>query len=159
MNTAKSSINFAPPKEIFSRQWFHSVDDISPKMLTNDLYPRIDTLHGKLKELELGFKRYAYGSVLHVDRARIMWVNNAIGIWNTVERGTVQTGKMWWVEKVYPKIGSNPSVKTTYTWDDVVLGKEKKWGSVLIMLSNEAVKWLNGLSQYLELDKNEKQSV
>lgn len=152
MSTAKSSINFAPPKEIFSRQWFHSVDDIHPKMLTNDLYPRIDTLRGKLKELELGFKKYPHGSVFHVDMARISWVNNAIGIWNTVGRGP-ETAKVWGVQKVYPKIGSNPHVKPTYTWDDGLLGKEKKWGCVLIMLSNEAVKWLNGLSQYLELDK------
>lgn len=158
MNTTKSSINFAPPKEMFSRQWFHSVDDISPTLLTNDLYPRIDTLREKLKGLELGFQRHPHAHDFHIPMARISWVNSAIGIWNTVERRTIQTVHPK-VEKVYPKISSNPYVKTTYAWDDAVLGKEKKWGCVLIMLSNEAVKWLNGISQYLELDKNEKELV
>lgn len=133
-------MNFAPPpKEIFSRQWYDE-SGFGMTMLRDDLYPRMDALCKKLTDLELALRRIHHtgGDSIFMAREKVWWVERAIGVYRVDNVGRA--------EKVYPKTYVH-SVATK--WNDLILGKEKKFGVVLVMLSPQCVEWLNTLSDWV----------
>lgn len=149
------------PNELFSRHWFHIWNETR---YPDGVHDRIDSLRKRLDELEIrlrkirlrkfgaspngGNKPISQSSAL----ATAGWLRTYIGVWqiNTEADLPLQKTKGE-IRMIYPH---NAQVMTA--WNVEVMG-EPNWDDskkcCLIMLSDEAVKWLNEIAHWLE--KNE----
>ena len=140
-------MNFEPPKELLSRLC-DDESDLEMIMIRDDLYSRMDDLRKKLTDLELALRaiHHTGGDSIYMAREKVWWVERAIGVYRGVHRVD-----NWRAEKVYPKT-YNHSVAAK--WNDLILGKEKTSGIILVMLSPEAVDWLNTVVHFVRSNKN-----
>ena len=136
MKTAYSE-EMRPPKELFSRQWYHKdgfeITTIDPRR--EDIYYRVDSLRSKLEKLESALKEVGdMKDILY----KVEWIRVNIGVWSTIKhRGECNNALL-----IYPK-----KKRSTGGWNESMFGKEKKEGKYLVMASPECVEWLNEVSK------------
>lgn len=146
-------MNFEQPKELLSRLC-DDESDLEMIMVRDDLYSRMDALCKKLTELELALRaiHHTGGDSIYMAREKVWWIERAIGVYRGVHR--VDNWRAdWRAEKVYPKT-YNHSVAAK--WNDLILGKEKSSGIILVMLSPEAVDWLNKIDLWIKRSSKNK---
>ncbi len=128
-----------PTENFFSHQWYER-DGFGMRMMTDDLYSRIDSTRRKLNELEsklgqrLGSERYNPDLRSFLDR--VGWLRGYIGVWTT-------DGDTWDVQMAYPH-----SKQVISVWPQNLFGEWKE-GNVLILLSPSTVNWLNAVERRL----------
>jgi hypothetical protein len=128
-----------PTEDFFSQQWYDS-DGFGMRMMTDDLYSRIDSTRRKLNELEsklgqrLGSERYNPDLRSFLDR--VGWLRGYIGVWTT-------DGERWDVQMAYPH-----TKRAISRWPDELFG-ERKEGNVLILLSSSVITWLNAIDKWV----------
>ena len=127
-----------PTEDFFSHQWYEK-DGFGMRMMTDDLYSRIDSTRRKLNELEakLGQRmdRDKYNPDLRSFLDRVGWLRGYIGVWTTAES--------WSVQMAYPHTKQVISI-----WPEDLFG-ERKEGNVLILLSSSVVNWLNRVDEWI----------
>ena len=135
-----------PTSDFFSYQWYDRLG-FGMKMITDDLYSRIDSTRRKLNELEaklgqrLGSERYNPDLRSFLDR--VGWLKGYIGIWATDESTESQIRYAWDVQMEYPN-----SKQVISQWPQNLFG-ERKEGNVLILLSPSTVNWLNAVDEWV----------
>ena len=139
-------MNFAPPKELFSRQWFDAWDTLDPWEYRTW---RIDVVKKKLEELEvkLSTKIRKNGGYHTIDLLvnTVTLLNSNIGVWNVRTNGTSRTTAYRW-----EMIMRHPhNSKIMSKWDETILGGVQREGICWILLSDEAVKWLNDVAHWV----------
>jgi len=134
MSTAK----IEPPKELFSYQWYDK-ESFGMTMLSGDLFYRVDSLRSKLEKLEFGLKKMDDMKDEPHILYKVEWIEANIGVWITIKHGDECNNALL----IYPK-----KKRSTGGWNENMFGKEKKEGNYLVMLSNEAVDWLNAVNEY-----------
>lgn len=157
-----------PTGDLFSRQWYDK-ESFGMVMLSDNLYYRVDSIRKKLEGLEVKLRKelikenpQSKYTIRHRVLSTVSYVRTFIGVWNTKEEESSI------IRMVYPYNTHAMSV-----WNEDVLGKPvcdswypslapEGWGDCmkpfcLIMLSDEAVDWLNRVVHWLE--KNEKELV
>jgi len=128
-----------PTEDFFSYQWYDRLG-FGMRMMTDDLYSRIDSTRTKLIALEdklgqrLGSERYNPDLRSFLDR--VGWLRGYIGVWTT-------DSERWDAKMEYPHTKQVISV-----WPEYLFG-ERKEGNVLILLSPECVHWLNAVDKWV----------
>lgn len=125
-----------PTEDFFSYQWYER-DGFGMRMMTDDLYSRIDSTRKKLIALEakLGqrLEDDRYNPDLRAFWDKVGWLRHYIGVWTTAES--------WSVQMAYPH-----SKQVISQWPEDLFGEWKE-GNVLILLSPSTVKWLNAVER------------
>lgn len=149
MNIAYSE-EMRPPKELFSREWFDSSNHLDLlRFRTN----RIDETKQKLENLETKLRKKIwkdgrYVGDLLVDTVTL--VNTYIGVWNVYSDDNIryiQTKAQ--LDKLEIKMIHPHNTRVMSNWQEVVLGGVQRTGVCLVMLSDEAVQWLNTVSDWV----------
>ena len=128
-----------PTEDFFSYQWYDRLG-FGMRMMTDDLYSRIDSTRRKLNELEaklgqrLGSERY--NPDLRSFCERVGWLRGYIGVWTT-------DSDRWDAKMEYPHTKQVISV-----WPEDLFG-ERKEGNVLILLSPSVITWLNRVDKWV----------
>ena len=131
----------------FSRQWIEETKniDIYNQQLTTTI-TKLDGLIKRLKGLRTNplFEGIKIGS--------LEWMRSQVGVWYIKK---TLMGPSWYVRNEITKTWESDweGKRETYAWNDHIWGAEKKEGLILIMLSDEAVKWLNDVAHWLEINE------
>ncbi len=127
-----------PTEDFFSYQWYDRLG-FGMKMMTDDLYSRIDSTRRKLNELEAKLQQRLdserYNPDLRAFWDKVLWLRHYIGVWATAES--------WVVQMVYPY-----SKQVISQWPEDLFG-ERKEGNILILLSPSTVHWLNAVDKWV----------
>lgn len=134
-----------PTENFFSHQWYEK-DGFGMRMMTDDLYSRIDLTRKKLTALEAKLQRRLdserYNPDLRSFCERVGWLRGYIGVWTT-------HSDEWNAEMVYPLRKGHPHAKQVISqWPQNLFG-ERKEGNVLILLSPSVITWLNAVDRRL----------
>ena len=149
MNIAYSE-ELRPPKELFSREWFDTWGD------TNSWLPRlrrIDETKRKLEELETKIRNNANRLTKGTRTLSLDISSNlkfGIGVWNAYSEDTITTNG--YVKKTETQFKTNmiyPDHTRPTESNNWILGDTKRNGVCLIMLSPEAVQWLNRVDKWV----------
>jgi len=128
-----------PTEDFFSYQWYER-DGFGMRMMTDDLYSRIDSTRRKLNELEAKLSKRLdserYNPDLRSFLDRVGWLRGYIGVWTT-------DSDRWDAKMEYPH-----TKQVISQWPEYLFG-ERKEGNVLILLSPECVHWLNGVDEWV----------
>lgn len=126
-------MNLQPPKNLYTHKWY--VRDGSGMLnFLPMIGDRIDSTRSKLQKLEFALgKMYDIHIFFKVESIRAN-----IGVWSTIKHGDECDNALL----MYPRMK-----RSTGGWDEDMFGKEKKEGYYLVMLSPEAVDWLNKISK------------
>lgn len=140
MNVAYSE-EMRPPKELFSREWFHIWNEEN-----NSFHVRIDETKKKLENLEVKLRKKIWGSGgykqdLLVDT--VTFLNSYIGVWQS-NKFITPSNLPRYITMIYPHASMVMS-----TWEEIVLGGVQRDGVCLSMLSSECVEWLNRISHWV----------
>ena len=150
MNIAYSE-EMRPPKELFSREWFESWDAADPWEYRTH---RIDETKKKLEDLEVKLRQKiwkrggGYKQDLLVDT--VTRLNVHIGVWKVYYLdgwdGALKGIMIW------PHRNENNEVWVS-EWEEAKefggMGKERRTGVYMVMLSSECVEWLNMVSHWV----------
>ena len=125
-------MNLTPPKNIYTHKWYvrdgSGISNFGPM-----IRDRIDFTRSKLQKLESALKEVAdMKDILY----KVEWIRVNIGVWSTIKHGDECDNALL----IYPG-----TKRSTGRWEESMFGKEKKEGYYLVMLSPEAVDWLNEL--------------
>jgi len=146
MNTAYSE-ELRPPKELFSREWFHIWNEEN-----NSFHVRIDETKKKLENLEVKLRKKIWGSGgykqdLLVDTVTML--GTYVGVWKTniVNNHGLSVGMEF--RLIYPRNNTTEML----TWEEIEFGGlgrgAVKEGVYIFMLSPESVEWLNRISHWV----------
>ncbi len=115
------------------------------KMVTDDLFSRIDSTRRKLTVLEaklqqrLGSERYNPHLRSFLDR--VGWLRGYIGIWTT----RTNDGDGWDIQMTYPHTKQFKS-----HWPENLFGEWKEdGGHLLVFLSPSVITWLNRVDKWV----------
>lgn len=134
-----------PTSDFFSYQWYDRLG-FGMRMMTDDLYSRIDSTRRKLNELEAKLSKRLdserYNPDLRSFLDRVGWLRGYIGVWSCRDKydGPL-TG--WDVQMAYPH-----TKQVITEWPQNLFG-ERKEGNVLILLSPSTVHWLNAVDKWV----------
>ena len=148
-------MNLEPPKNLYTHKWY--VRDGSGMLnFLPMIRDRIDTTRSKLQKLESTLKglkgmndseRYSLQDdmkdilyEMEVVLYKVEWMRANIGVWSTIKHGDECDNAVL----MYPG-----TKRSTGRWEENMFGKEKKEGYYLVMLSPEAVDWLNRISDWV----------
>lgn len=131
------SMNFEPPKNLYTHKWY--VRDGSGMLnFLPMIGDRIDSTRSKLQKLESLLKEMNdMKDILY----KVEWMRANIGVWSTIKHGDECDNTVL----MYPRMK-----RSTGVWKENMFGKEKKEGYYLVMLSPEAVDWLNTLDLWIK---------
>ena len=149
-------MNFEPPKNLYTHKWY--VRDGSGMLnFLPMIGDRIDSTRSKLQKLEstlkglTGMNEYERYSLqddmkdiiyeMEVVLYKVEWMRANIGVWSTIKHGDECDNAVL----MYPRMK-----RSTGVWKENMFGKEKKEGYYLVMLSPEAVDWLNTLDLWIK---------
>jgi len=144
------SEELSPPKELFSREWFATLGAKDPWEYRTH---RIDETKRKLEDLETKlrtkiWKGGGYTQDLLVDT--VTRLNVHIGFWR-VDYLDGWDGALKGV-MVWPRRNENNEVWVS-EWEEAKefggMGKERRTGVYMVMLSSECVHWLNTLCHWV----------
>ena len=147
MNTAYSE-EMRPPKELFSREWFHIWNEEN-----NSFHVRIDETKKKLENLEVKLRKKiwkrggGYKQDLLVDTVTMLVAY--VGVWKTniVNNHGLSFGMEF--QMIYPQNNKNEIM----TWEEIEFGwmgrETVKEGFCIYMLSPQCVEWLNTLCDWV----------
>jgi len=131
-----------PTENFFSRQWYDR-DGFGMRMMTDDLYSRIDSTRRKLTALEAKLQqrldRDRYSPDLRSFCERVGWLRHYIGVWTN----RTHDGDECDVQMAYPY-----TKQVISKWPEDLFG-ERKEGNVLILLSPSVVNWLNAVDRWV----------
>lgn len=130
-------MNFEPPKNLYTHKWYvrdwSGISKFGPM-----IRDRIDFTRSKLQKLESALKEVAdMKDILY----KVEWIRVNIGVWSTIKHGDECDNAVL----MYPG-----TKRSTGRWEENMFGKEKKEGYYLVMLSPEAVDWLNTLDLWIK---------
>lgn len=136
-----------PPKELFSREWFHIWNEEN-----NSFHVRIDETKKKLENLEVKLRKKIWGSGgykqdLLVDTVTML--GTYVGVWKTniVNNHGLSVGMEF--RLIYPRNNTTEML----TWEEIEFGGlgrgAVKEGVYIFMLSPESVEWLNRISHWV----------
>lgn len=130
-------MNFEPPKNLYTHKWY--VRDGSGMLnFLPMIGDRIDSTRSKLQKLESLLKEMNdMKDILY----KVEWMRANIGVWSTIKHGDECDNAVL----MYPRMK-----RSTGVWKENMFGKEKKEGYYLVMLSPEAVDWLNTLDLWIK---------
>lgn len=130
-------MNFEPPKNLYTHKWY--VRDGSGMLnFLPMIGDRIDSTRSKLQKLESLLKEMNdMKDILY----KVEWMRANIGVWSTIKHGDECDNAVL----MYPRMK-----RSTGVWKESMFGKEKKEGYYLVMLSPEAVDWLNTLDLWIK---------
>lgn len=127
-------MNLEPPKNLYTHKWYVR-DGSGIPIIGPMIRDRIDFTRSKLQKLESALKEVAdMKDILY----KVEWIRVNIGVWSTIKHGDECDNAVL----MYPK-----KKRSTGGWNESMFGKEKKEGYYLVMLSPEAVDWLNEVSK------------
>ena len=152
MNVAYSE-ELRPPYDMFSRDWdIHGSHGRVANLMKYE--SRIDSLLDKLWSIESSIKHRS-SDLLGMNDVDVIgeieYVERTIGIWSITESIPNWQKPGWIRVMMYPHSGIVNEEKTIIdsSWNEHIFGKEKKEGTCIVMLSDEAVQWLNKVSHWV----------
>lgn len=127
-------MNLEQPKILYTHKWYDPIG-IGLTLLNDNVYSRIDSTRTKLEKLESALDEMNDMKDIFY---KMVSIRANIGVWKTIayEGQSVCDNAVL----VYPN-----QKRSMGKWDETLLGKEKKEGFYLVMLSPESVEWLNEL--------------
>ena len=150
MNTDENSKHLNMPTALtgnvdyFSRQWIEETKNID--IYIGQVTPTITKLDGLIKRLNA-----LKGNPLFegIKIGSLEWMRSQVGVWYIKK---TLTGSSWYVRNETTKTWESDweGKRETYTWNDHIWGGEKKEGLILIMLSSDAIRWLNEVTTWLD---------
>lgn len=131
-------MNLEQPKILYTHKWYDPIG-IGITLLNDDVYSRIDSTRTKLEKLESALDEMNDMKDIFY---KVVAIRANIGVWKTI---TYESHTELSAVLVYPK-----QKRSMGKWNETLLGKEKKEGFYLVMLSPERVEWLNDVAKLVD---------
>lgn len=138
--------------DYFSRQWIEETKniDIYIGQLADRHIGQVTPTMTKLDGLIERLKRLKSNPLFEgIKIGSLEWMRSQVGVWYIKK---TLMGSAWYVRNETTKTWESDweGKRETYAWNDHVWGAEKKEGLILIMLSSDAIRWLNEVSTWLD---------
>jgi len=145
MNTDENSKHLNMPTALtgnvdsFSRQWIEDTKNIEKYI--GQVTPTMTKLDGLIERLK-GLKSNPLFEGIKI--GSLEWMRSNVGVWY-IKKG-------WYVRNEITKTWESDweGKRETYAWNDHIWGGEKKEGLILVMLSSDAIQWLNEVTTWLD---------